>query len=87
MLEIGDLVSWNELTIHPNDIATLFQMIKDGRRLDNIPTTTDTILIEHTGMIERIEEGTVVVIDFVGRCTTPFLIEDAYEKLTKLNRN
>lgn len=86
MIEIGDLVEWNEITFHPNDIATLFQTIKEGRRLDNVPITTQSFIIQHTGMVEKIEEGTIVVIDFVGRCTTPFLIEDAYDKLTILNR-
>ena len=35
--EIGDLVEWDVLTVNPQDISTLFKMIKDGQRLDNIP--------------------------------------------------
>jgi len=86
MIEVADLVQWNVLTLHPNDLATIYERIKDGRRLDDVPVTIDTILQTHTGMVEKIEEGFIVVIDFVGRCTQSFAIEEAYDKLTLLNR-
>jgi len=86
MIEIGDLVQWNNLTIHPNDLATIYERIKDGRRLDNIISTNLTTLEVHTGMVERIEEGWVVIIDFVGRTSVSIHLEEAYEKLTILNR-
>jgi len=86
MIEIGDLVEWNNLTIHPTDLATIYERIKDGRRLDDMITTNLTTLEVHTGMVEKIEEGWVVIIDFVGRDTISVHIEEAYEKLTILNR-
>lgn len=86
MIEIGDLVEWNVLTIHPNDLATIYQRIKDGRRLDNMAVTNETVLVQHTGMVEQIVENQIVVIDFVGRETISFHPEDAYDKLTILNR-
>jgi len=86
MIEIGDLVKWNNLTIHPNDLATIYERIKDGRRLDDLIITNLTTLEEHIGLVQTIEEGWIVIIDFVGRDTISVSLEEAYEKLTIINR-
>jgi len=86
MIEVGDLVEWGVLTIDPNDISMLYQRIKDGQRLEDMPVTNLTILVKHTGMVQNVEEGWISIIDFVGRGEVNVSIEDAYITLTKLNK-
>ena len=86
MIEIGDLVEWAVLTIHPNDLATIYQRIKDGQRLDDMIVGSLTIYEKHTGMVSNIVENQIIMIDFVGRCEFSIHMEDAYEKLTILNK-
>ena len=86
MIEIGDLVEWAVLTIHPNDLATIYQRIKDGQRLDDMIVGSLTIYEKHTGMVQDIVENQIILIDFVGRCELSLHMEEAYEKLTILNK-
>lgn len=86
MIEVGDLVEWGVLTIDPNDISMLYQRIKDGQRLEDMPVTNMTTLVKHTGMVQKVEEGWINIIDFVGRVEVNVSIEDAYITLTKLNK-
>lgn len=86
MIEIGDLVEWAELTIHPNDMMTIYQRIKDGRRLDSMIMSNLSSYEKHTGMISNIVENQIVIMDFVGRCEISIHMEEAYEKLTILNK-
>lgn len=86
MIEIGDLVEWSVLTIHPNDLASMYQHIKDGKRLDNMIVGTLTTHDKHTGMISNINDFDVTILDFTGREELHMLIEEAYEKLTILNK-
>lgn len=85
--EIGDLVEWDVLTIHPNDIATLFKMIKDGQRLDNIPITAHTFIEKHTGFVINKVEMQLIVLDFIGKEETSFHYDDAVDKLRKVIAN
>lgn len=86
MIEIGDLVEWAELTIHPNDLATIYQRIKDGQRLDCMIMSNLSLYEKHTGMVSYIVENQIILIDFVGRCELFIHMEEAYEKLTILNK-
>ncbi len=86
MIEVGDLVEWNVLTIHPEDLVTIHNRIKDGRRLDNMIITNQSSFQKHTGMVQQIEDGWVVVIDFVGRDTLSVHLTEVQNKLRILNR-
>ena len=86
MIEVGDLVEWGVLTINPNDIAMLYQRIKDGQRLEDMPVTNLTTLEKHTGMVQNVEEGWISIIDFIGRKEICVSVEDAYITITKLNK-
>ncbi len=85
--EIGDLVEWDVLTVNPQDIATLFKMIKDGQRLDNIPITAHTFIEKHTGFVTNKVEMQVIVLDFIGKEETSFHYDDAVVKLRKVIAN
>lgn len=86
MIEVGDLVEWAVLTIHPNDCAAVFQRIKDGKRLDNMIVGRLTTHDKHTGMISNINDFDVTVLDFTGKEEVHMLIEEAEYKLTLLNK-
>jgi hypothetical protein len=86
VLEIGDLVEWSVLTIHPNDISGMHQRIREGRRLDNMIVGTLTTYEKHTGMISNINDFDITILHFTGREELHMLIEDAYDKLTILNK-
>jgi hypothetical protein len=86
MIKVGDLVEWGVLSIDPNDIAMLYERIKDNKRLENMPVTNLTTLEKHTGMVQNIEEGWINIIDFTGRCEVAVSGEGAYITLTKLNK-
>lgn len=86
MIEVGDLVEWTVLTIHPNDCAAVFQRIKDGKRLDNMIVGTLTTIVKHTGMISNINDFDVTILDFTGREEFYMTIEEMFNNLTLLNK-
>jgi len=86
MIEVGDLVEWAVLTSHPNDCAHLFERIKNNKRLEDMAVSSDTLLVKHTGMISNINDFDITILDFTGREELHMLIEEAYEKLTLLNK-
>lgn len=87
MIEVGDLVEWGVLTIHPNDLAAIYGRIKkDGKRSDNMIVGPLTTIVKHTGMISNISNFGVTILDFRGREELYMLIEEAEYKLTLLNK-
>ena len=86
LLEVGDLIRWNILTIDTNDLPEVFLKIKSGERLENIIASSDTILEEHTGMVQSIIGMDVEVIDFTGRKEFTIPLEDAHIKFKILNQ-
>jgi len=86
MIEVGDLVEWAVLTIHPNDCAHLFERIKNNKRLEDMAVSSNTLLVKHTGMISNINDFDVTILDFTGKQELHMLIEDAEYKLTILNK-
>jgi hypothetical protein len=86
LIQVGDLVRWNLLTIDTNDLPEVFLKIKAGERLEEIITSSFTILEEHTGMVQSIKGMDVEVIDFTGRKEFTIPLEDAHIKFTILNQ-
>lgn len=86
MIKVGDLVEWGILSINPNDLAAMYQRIKDGKRLENLPVGTLTTIVKHTGMISNINDFGVTIIDFGGKEEVHILIEEAEYILTILNK-
>jgi hypothetical protein len=86
VIEIGDLVEWAVLTIHPNDIPILFDTVRNGKTLDHLLVGNLTTIVKHTGLISNINDFDITVIDFVEREETIMRIEDANYKLTILNK-
>jgi hypothetical protein len=86
MLEIGDLVEWGFLTIHPNDCATVFQWWDKSKRLDNMFVSNETTIVKHTGIVSFVGQYHITILDFTNRTEDDCPIEWANNNLTILNK-